>query len=203
MPLLGYARVSTVEQDTGLQVAALRRAGVRKIVTETGSGAARRPQLEAMLQELQPGDVVMVYKIDRLARSLIDLMRVLQVIDQAGASFRSLTEPIETTTPAGRLLLQMLGAVAEFERAIILERTAAGREQARERGVVFGRPAVLSEHQARELVERYACPTHAARAAGVSLGAMKRTAERYGLTWRQPGRWAARAAALGLDSDGK
>lgn len=211
MGLKGYARVSTADQDTALQVAALRRAGVRQITTETGSGAARRPELEALLRRLRPGDVLMVYKIDRLARSLVDLMRVLQLVADAGASFKSLTEPIETTTPAGRLLLQMLGAVAEFERAIIMERTAAGRVAAMERGVIFGRRPVLDEHQARDLVARYECATHAARAAGVSLGAMKRAAARYGLRFRYEGRtdgarWAAqrdRLARAGMvDMDG-
>lgn len=143
----GYARVSTAEQDTALQEAALRQAGVRRIVTETRSGAAARPQLEQLLRRLRPGDVVMVYKVDRFARSLVDLMRILDVIAAAGATFKSLTEPLETTTPAGRMIVQILGSFAEFERSVIRERCAAGMAQARLKGVRFGRPPVLTPKQ--------------------------------------------------------
>jgi len=147
LALVGYARVSTVDQDTGLQLRALRLAGVRRIVQETRSGAGVRPELEALLTRLRPGDVLMVYKVDRLARSLADLLRVLQAVADAGASFKSLTEPIETTSPAGRMLVQLLGAFAEFERAIIRERCAAGMVVARQKGVRFGRPPALTAAQ--------------------------------------------------------
>lgn len=178
MPLIGYARVSTADQDTALQVAALRRAGVRKITTETRSGAERRPELEALLRRLRPGDVLMVYKVDRLARSLVDLMRVLQLVADVGASFKSLTEPIETTTPAGRLLLQMLGAVAEFERAIIRERCAAGMIEARGRGVRFGRPPALTQAQRAEAARLVRQEGMTRRDAAAKLGVSPRTIAR-------------------------
>ena len=136
---IGYARVSSKQQETALQLAALRRAGVKLVREEKRSGIKARPVLESVLDELQPGDELCAYKIDRLARSLVDLLRILERVRQAGATFRSLTEPIETATPAGRMLVQMLGAIAEFERAIITERCAAGRVEARARGVRFGR----------------------------------------------------------------
>lgn len=142
--LYGYARVSTVQQDTALQMAAFRAAGVRRVIEETASGARERPQLERLLSRLRVGDVLVVYKLDRLARSLVDLMRIIEAVRSRGAAFRSLTEPLDTASPAGRLLLQMLGAVAEFERAVIRERCQAGRVAARERGVRFGRPPTLA-----------------------------------------------------------
>lgn len=120
-------------------------AGVQTIRHEYRSGAAARPVLQQVLDELQPGDVLMVYKVDRLARSLADLLRVLQAVTDAGASFKSLTEPIETTSPAGRMLVQLLGAFAEFERAIIRERCAAGMVVARSKGVKFGRPPKVTD----------------------------------------------------------
>lgn len=142
---IGYARVSTADQDPGSQVQALQAAGVHEIRQEWRSGAAVRPVLEDLLTELRPGDVLMVYKVDRLARSLADLLRVLQAVTDAGASFKSLTEPIETTSPAGRMLVQLLGAFAEFERAIIRERCAAGMVVARQKGVRFGRPPKVTD----------------------------------------------------------
>ncbi|MEK8027245.1 recombinase family protein [Pseudaquabacterium rugosum] len=153
MALVGYARVSTQDQDTRVQSSALRAAGVRDVVSETRSGAEARPALEALLTRLQPGDVLIVYKVDRLARSLADLLRVLQAVTSAGATFRSLTEPLETATPAGRMMVQMLGAFAEFERAIIRERCAAGMAEARRAGVRFGRPPILTSAQRAECAD--------------------------------------------------
>lgn len=136
---IGYARVSTTEQDTSLQLAALRAAGVVVYWEEQQSGVKARPALEELLKLLTPGDVVIVYKIDRLARSLQDLLRIAEKIGASGATLRSLTEPMETTTPVGRMLFQLLGAFAEFERNVIKERCAAGQAEAMKRGVVFGR----------------------------------------------------------------
>lgn len=154
--LLGYARVSTLEQETALQLDALRRAGVRRVYEEKRSAVAIRPELDAVLRALRPGDVLVVYKVDRLARSLSNLLAILRRIEEAGAEFRSLTEPIDTTTAAGRLMLQLLGAFAEFERSLIRERSAAGLVAARERGVRLGRPrgvTVEEEAAMRGLVE--------------------------------------------------
>jgi DNA invertase Pin-like site-specific DNA recombinase len=136
---LGYARVSTTEQDTALQIAALRAAGVVAYWEEQISGVKARPALEELLGLLQPGDVLYVYKLDRLARSLSDLMRIAERVAKAGATLRSLTEPLETATPVGRMLFQLLGAFAEFERNVIRERCAAGMAEAMKRGVKFGR----------------------------------------------------------------
>lgn len=149
--LLGYARVSTKAQDTAAQRSALKRAGVRAIVEETRSGVAARPKLEALLTGLRAGQTLVVYRIDRLARSLHDLLRILARVKQAGAAFRSLTEPIDTSSPAGELLVQMLGAIAQFERSIILERCNSGREEARARGVRFGREAAITRSAVIEL----------------------------------------------------
>ena len=150
---VGYARVSTDGQETTLQVAALRKAGVTRVVQEKRSGAGARPALESLLDRLRPGDSLVVYKVDRLARSLIDLLRVLGRVELAGATFRSLTEPIETGTPLGRLMVQLLGSFAEFERSVIRERCAAGRAAAVERGVRFGRPPVLKPGAVMALVQ--------------------------------------------------
>src|SRR3954469_114701 len=134
--LLGYARVSKVEgQDASLQVAALRTAGCERLFQEAGSGGRwDRPELHRLLDQLRPGDVVVVWKLDRLSRSLKELMLSLERIEQAGVGFRSLTEAVDTTGPAGRMMMQMLGAFAEFERAMIRERTRAGLAAARAQG---------------------------------------------------------------------
>lgn len=148
----GYARVSTSEQETTLQLRALRRAGVRSITQEKRSGVATRPQLEKLMSGLCPGDVLIVYKVDRLARSLIDLLGILHRIEAAGASFQSLTEPIDTSTGAGRMMMHMLGAFAEFERGLIRERTMAGQRAAKEKGVHCGRPRVLTQKEENEVL---------------------------------------------------
>lgn len=136
----GYGRVSTNEQDTQLQEDAFKRAGVDVVVTEKWSSVGVRPRLQELLSKLGPGDVLTVYKLDRLGRSLQDLLCLLDRINAAGATFRSLTEPIDTTTPAGKLMYSVLGAVAEFERSLIRQRSMAGQQAARERGKHCGRP---------------------------------------------------------------
>ena len=152
--LLGYARVSKGEdQAPRAQVAALRAAGVTKLFTEYASGGRwDRPELHRLLDQLRPGDVVIVWKLDRLARSLKDLLHIMERIAQADAGFRSLTEAIDTTTPAGRMLMQMVGSLAEFERAMIRERTQAGLMAARARGRIGGRRPVLGPVQQAEIV---------------------------------------------------
>lgn len=136
---IGYARVSTTEQDTALQISAMRSAGVVAYWEDQISGVKERPALEELLGLLERGDVLVVYKVDRLARSLSDLMRIADRLAKTGARLRSLTEPLETTTPVGRMLFQLLGAFAEFERNVIRERCAAGMVEAMKRGVKFGR----------------------------------------------------------------
>ena len=138
--LIGYARVSTIEQDTDMQLQALRRAGARTIYAEQSSSVGSRPELQRLLGSIKPGQRVVVYKLDRLARSLKDLLSILDRLEHLGVGFKSLTEPIDTHTPAGRLMLQVLGAVAEFERSLIRERVVSGQIAAVRRGVRFGVP---------------------------------------------------------------
>jgi len=137
---LGYARVSTNAQDTALQLQALRDAEVTAFWEEQQSGVKHRPALEELLSLLSEGDMLVVYKMDRLARSLKDLIRIAERVASVGATMRSLTEPIETTSPAGRMMFQILGAFAEFERNVIRERCMDGRAAAAARGVRFGAP---------------------------------------------------------------
>lgn len=163
----GYARVSTVQQDTALQLAALKRAGVKRVVEEKRSGGGVvRPALESLLRALGPGDCLVVYKIDRLARSMSDLLRILEAVFRSGATFRSLTEPIDTRTPVGEFLLHILGAVAQLERSIIRERCAAGRAAALARGVQMGRPRSYDYREMLRLVDELGSRRAAAEALG-------------------------------------
>lgn len=147
----GYARVSTQEQETHAQIDALNRAGVDTIFQEKRSGGnMRRPVLAALLKEIKPGDVVIAYKLDRIARSLKDLLHIIDNIEGAGGHFNSLTESIDTRTPAGRMIMHILGAFAEFELSMIRERTIAGMKAAAERGAKFGRSRALTPKQEAE-----------------------------------------------------
>jgi DNA invertase Pin-like site-specific DNA recombinase len=152
--LLGFARVSKADdQDTGAQVKALRQAGCKRIFEEKASGGRwHRPELHRALGQLREGDVLVVWKLDRLSRSLKDLLHILEQVHATGARFRSLTEGVDTTTSAGRMVMQMLGSFAEFERSMVRERTRAGLAAARDRGVKVGRPAKLSPHQQQEII---------------------------------------------------
>lgn len=145
--LIGYARVSTEEQSLQMQIDALVRHGVpaNNIAKEKVSAArAVRPVLEGILDGLRHGDTLVVYKMDRIARSLVDLIDKMTRIEKAGAGFRSLTEQIDTSTPGGRLIFHVLGALAEFERDLIRERTRTGVKAALARGVRFGQEPKLS-----------------------------------------------------------
>jgi DNA invertase Pin-like site-specific DNA recombinase len=152
--LLGYTRVSRAdEQNTAAQVKALRQAGCKRIFEEKASGGRwDRPQLHKALEQLREGDVLVVWKLDRLSRSLKDLLHIMERVREAGADFRSITEAVDTTTSAGRMVMQMLGSFAEFERSMVRERTRAGLAAARVRGVKVGRPAKLSRHQQEEVI---------------------------------------------------
>jgi DNA invertase Pin-like site-specific DNA recombinase len=178
--LIGYARVSTVDQDTALQVIALRSSGVSRVFQESASGVLSRPELERLLYCLRSGDVLCVYKVDRVARSLADLLRVIDRVSSVGASFRSITEPIDTSTPVGVMLLQLLGAFAQFERSVIRERCMAGRSAALARGVRFGRPRkidlqalpgfVAAGLSSREIAAVFGCDRSSVAHAVRSLG---------------------------------
>lgn len=153
--LIGYARVSKLgDQDTLTQIKALKAVGVKKLYEEKASGGRwDRPQLHRMLDHLRKGDVVIVWKLDRLSRSLKDLLHIMEKIQEVGAGFRSITEAIDTTTPAGRMMMQMVGSFAEFERAMIRERTKAGLESARNEGRIGGRRPKLNTQQRKEIIK--------------------------------------------------
>ena len=150
--LYGYARVSTIEQETALQLDALKRTGCTVIHQEKTSSVGARPELQRLLAKIGPADLLVVYKLDRIARSLKDLLNILERLDRIGCGIRSLTEPIDTSTPAGRLMLQILGAVAEFERSLIRERAIAGQVAAYRRGKRWGgQPQALQPEDADEV----------------------------------------------------
>ena len=153
---VGYARVSTDDQTTALQIDALKAAGCERIFEDQGvSGVVtKRPQLDRCLNSLQAGDVLVVWKLDRLGRSVLHLVRTINELESQGIKFQSLTDHIDTSTPQGKFQLHVLAAVAELDRSLILERTKAGRTAAMKRGVRFGRPVKLTAQQrqhAREL----------------------------------------------------
>src|SRR5712692_1596940 len=150
--LIGYARVSTGEQDTAAQSAALKAAGCEVIFSEKASGGRwDRPELHKLLRELRKGDVLLVWKLDRLSRSLRDVLTIMERVQEKKAGFRSLTEAVDTTTPAGRMMMQMVGAFAEFERAMLKERTHAGLNSARREGRIGGRRPKLTPQQHSEI----------------------------------------------------
>ena len=152
----GYARVSTDGQSVNAQVAALRKHGAGKVFREVASGAkANRAQLRRVIDQLDAGDVLMVTRLDRLARSTRDLLNTLAVIADRKAGFRSLADAwADTTTSHGRLMLTVLAGLAEFERDLIRARTGEGRARAVARGVKMGRPPKLTPHQRQEAIKR-------------------------------------------------
>ncbi len=154
----GYARVSTDDQNAALQLAALKKAGCKTIFKDEGlSGATmKRPALTRCLQKLREGDTLMVWKLDRLGRSLRDLITMLDALRAQGIKFCSLTEHIDTETPAGRAMWQMIGVLAELERSLITERTRAGVKAAKARGVKFGRKPKLTPKQRKHARDLHA-----------------------------------------------
>ena len=156
--IIGYARVSTNDQDLSSQLEALKQAGATKIFREKISGArSDRPELAKLMKTIARGDVLIVTRLDRLARSTRDLLNVLADVAKAGGAFKSLADTwADTTTPHGRLMLTVLGGLAEFERELIRARTGAGRKRAQANGVKFGRPKALSPHQQAEILSRRA-----------------------------------------------
>jgi DNA invertase Pin-like site-specific DNA recombinase len=152
---IGYARVSSTDQNLELQLSALHQAGCGRIYQEKISGAKReRPELQRLLDQLRPDDIVVVCKLDRLARSTRHLLDLVESIRVAQASFRSLSEPwADTTTHSGKMIMTIFAGIAEFERDLIRERTSAGRSAAQQRGVRFGRPKKINDGQ-KELTAR-------------------------------------------------
>jgi DNA invertase Pin-like site-specific DNA recombinase len=158
MTMFGYARVSTRDQDFIAQVAELMAAGCAKVYREKASGAKKdRAELAKVISKLETGDVLVVCRLDRLARSTRDLLNIMEALTQRGAGFKSLRDAwADTTSPHGRLMLTVLGGLAEFERELIRARTGEGRKRAQERGVRFGRPRKLTPHQRHEALARLA-----------------------------------------------
>jgi DNA invertase Pin-like site-specific DNA recombinase len=169
MAVLGYARVLTQDQHLTGQIEALKAAGATTIYREKISGArADRPQLGKLMASLQPGDVVLVTKLDRLGRSTRELLELIEQIGKAGAVFRSLGDPLwDTSSSQGRLLSTLLAAIAEFERDLIRERTGEGRTRAMAKGIKFGRKPKLSDYQRQEALRR--------RAAGETLASIAKS----------------------------
>jgi DNA invertase Pin-like site-specific DNA recombinase len=181
MATFGYARVSTRDQDLASQIAELQAAGCGNIYKEKASGAkSDRPALAKVIRRLEPGDVLVVTRLDRLARSTRDLLNILDAVGKAGAGFRSLKDTwADTTTAHGRLMLTVLGGLAEFERELIRARTDDGRKRAKARGVRFGRPQALTAHQRKEAIQRLAegaVQADLARSYGVSQATISRLA---------------------------
>src|SRR5262249_15524958 len=158
MTTYGYARVSTKGQDLAAQEAELLAAGCAKVFKEKVSGAKTdRAELAKLLHKIGSGDVLVITRLDRLARSTRDLLNVIAAVTERGAGFNSLQDTsADTTTPHGRLMLTVLGGLAEFERELIRARTGEGRKRAKANGVKFGRPAALTPHQRQEALERLA-----------------------------------------------
>ncbi len=146
---IGYARVSTADQNLDLQLTALKKAGCGRIFQEKISGAKiDRPELQRLLDHLRPDDIVVVWKLDRLARSTQNLFELAEQIKLAEASFCSLSEPwADTSSPSGKMIMTVFAGIAEFERDLIRERTGAGRLEAKKRGVRFGRPEKMNDEQ--------------------------------------------------------
>jgi len=175
---VGYVRVSTGDQSTDLQIDALKEAGCKRLFTDKLSGARTdRPALREALEFVHKGDTLVVWRLDRLARSVAHLIEIVQGLESKGAAFTSLTENIDTKSSGGRLVFHVFAALAEFERHLIRERTAAGLKAARERGRVGGRPRVLTADKlsaARKLLATGMSPREVASAVGVSTATLYR-----------------------------
>jgi len=184
--IIGYARVSTQDQNPQLQRDALEEAGCEQIFEERVTGTKReRPELQACLRTLRDGDTLVVWKLDRLARSLKDLVELIHELNERGVGFRSLTEAIDTTSAGGKLVFHIFGALAEFEHSLIRERTLAGLASARARGRKGGRRPVMSAADVRKAASMLADPeitkTEVAKHFGVSRVTLNASLEREGL----------------------
>ena len=185
MALIGYARVSTAEQDTALQTDALRKAGCERVFEDTASGAkADRPGLADALAYLRDGDVLAVWRLDRLGRSMPHLIETIGALEARGVGFRSLTEAIDTTTPGGRLIFHVFGALGQFERDLIRERTKAGLTAAAARGRKGGRKPVVTADKLQRAREHIANGLNVREAATRLKGEQDGTVAK--LAMRQP-----------------
>ena len=175
---IGYARVSTIDQNPNAQRDALKAAGCEKIITEKVSGAStKRPKLEKLLRSLKSGDVLTVWRLDRVGRSLPNLLDVVEDLKTRNVGFQSLNETIDTTTANGELIFHLFAALTQFERSLIVERTQAGLDAAKKRGMRLGRPKALTTAQikhARKLIEAGERPTTVAATLGVDRSTLYR-----------------------------
>ena len=178
--LLGYARVSTTEQDASLQQDALKAAGCLRVFTDKASGSLdRRPQLDRLLDQLRPGDTVVVWRLDRLGRSLKHLIELIEELAAKSVGFRSLTEGMDTTTPGGKLVFSIFGALAEFEKSLIRERTVAGLAAARSRGRVGGRPSVMTPEKIKVARDLYQARKLTVEEIAKTIGVSRKTVYRH------------------------
>lgn len=175
---IGYARVSTEDQRLDLQLTALKRAGCVKVFKDHGlSGSAMaRPGLKRMLASLRSGQTLVVWRLDRLGRSLVGLVEIVDELGRRGIDFQSLTEEVNTASPGGRLVFHIMAALAEFERTLISERTKAGMAEAQRRGSHVGRPPILSEQQVAEAIR--AVETELIKSIAARYGIHARTLQR-------------------------
>lgn len=183
--IIGYARVSTQDQNPELQLDALKAAGCERIYQEKMSGATRqRPELEACFNALREGDTLLVWRLDRLGRSLKDLVEIVTSLEERGVAFRSLTENIDTSNTGGKLIFHIFGALAEFERNLISDRTKAGLAAARARGRKGGRKPKMSSRDIKLAKAMLADPkttkTEVAKHFGVSRVTLNASLERHG-----------------------
>lgn len=178
--LIGYARISTQEQTLDLQLDALRQAGCERLYTDTASGAkTEREGLKDALDHLRVGDTLIVWRLDRLGRTLKQLIELINDFNSQGIGFKSLQENIDTTTSGGKLVFHIFGALAEFERDIIRERTHAGLQAARSRGRVGGRPKALSPKKAALAKSLYDSREHSIKDICETLGISRATLYKY------------------------
>lgn len=194
---IGYARVSTQDQDTALQLDALAKAGCERVFQEKASGASRRGRVELArcLSSLRRGDVLVVYKIDRIARSLFDLLEILRQLESVGATIKSVTEPLDTTNSMGVFVVQILGAVAQLERSMIRERSIAGQVAARQRGRVPGRERALSKDDESALVAEYLRGGISYQGLGLKFGVSVHVAKRAVYRVTKPAEYLKRSKA--------
>lgn len=177
---IGYARVSTLDQNPNLQLDALTDVGCYRIFTDKASGSLdKRPELTKALDQLRPGDTLVVWKLDRLGRSLRNLIDVVRELEDRGVGFRSLHESLDTTTPGGRLIFHIFGALAEFEREIIRERTVAGLAAARARGRSGGRPSTMTPAKLKIAQQMYDSREHTVAAIAKTLGVSRASIYRH------------------------
>ena len=179
---IGYARVSTGDQNLDLQIEALTEAGCDRIITDQAQSGAKAAETRAGFSEvldiLEPNDLLVVWKLDRVGRSIADLIHLLKLFDERGIEFRSLTDGIDTTTAGGRLVFHIMGALAEFERDLIQERTKAGLRAAKKRGKRLGRPPALSPAQVKHAKAAIASKHETVSGMAEILGVNRSTVQR-------------------------